>query len=205
MSTQQINLLSPQLLTPRVRFSSRTFVGLLGGLLALGLAAYAWVAVQTRTLQSQMQAAQTARDEAQAAVDALSAPTEQGLTPEDERAKELAALKARLAHVQALRDALGGGPQGSGFSPRLRALAAQGLPGVWLTGIEFRRDGFRLDGRALQAALIPDYLTLLSSRPALHGLALTGFSIATPTDESGTESPLPGLAFTINPSAEAAR
>jgi hypothetical protein len=202
VSTQQINLLRPQLLTPRVRFSSRTFVSLLGGLLALGLLAYAWVALQTRTLQTQMQAAQAARDEAQAALDALSTPTELGLTPEDQRAKELAALKARLAHVQALRDALGGGPQAGGFSPQLRALAVQGLPGVWLTGIEFRRDGFRLDGRALQAALIPDYLTLLSSRPALHGLALTGFSIATPTDENGTENALPGVAFTVNPNAE---
>lgn len=198
---QQINLLSPQLLTPRVRFSSRNFILLLGGLLALGLVAYASVAWQTHALRGQMQAAQTARDEVQTALDALNEPTPEGLTPADQRAHALAALKARLADVQALRDALGGGPQAVGFSPQLRALAVQGLPGVWLTGIEFRRDGFRLDGRALEATRIPDYLALLSSRPALHGLSMTGVSITKSTDEAEVDKPLPGVAFTINPSA----
>lgn len=196
---QQINLRNPQLLTPRVRFSSRSFARLLGLLLVLAVLAYGWTAWQTHAWDRQMQAAQAARDEVQAALDALNEPSAQGLTPEDQRAQELAALKARLTHVQALRDALGGGPHATGFSPQLRALAVQGLPGVWLTGIEFRRDGFRLDGRALQAIQIPDYLTLLSSRPALHGLPLTGFSVAAPENESLEADPLPGVAFTVNP------
>ena len=201
---QQINLRNPQLLTPRVRFSSRNFVLLLGGLLTLGLIVYAWVAWQTHALQGQMQAAQTARDELQAALDTLNEPTAEGLTPADQRAQALAALKARLTEVQALRDALGGRPQAAGFSSQLRALAVQGLPGVWLTRIEFRRDGFRLDGRALEAARIPDYLALLSTRPALHGLSMTGVRITAPTDEAELDDPLPGVAFTINPSAVAA-
>jgi Tfp pilus assembly protein PilN len=201
---QQINLLSPQLLAPRVRFSGRTLALLLGGLLLAGLVVYGWVAMQTRTAQAQMQALQTQRDEAQSSLDALTQPTDQGLTPQDRRAQELAALRARLAHLDALRAALGGGPDAARFSPQLRALAVQGLPGVWLTGIEFRRDGFRLDGRALQPAQIPDYLALLSERPALHGLALTGFRIGTPTDDGAVPSQLAGVAFTVNPSALAA-
>lgn len=192
---QQINLLNPQLLAPRVRFSSRSFVALLGGALALGGLAIGWVDHTSGAARAALQAAQEERDAAQAALDAL-----QQAATANAANEQLAALNARHAHLLELRAALGGGPDAAGFSPQLRALAVQGLPGIWLTGIEFRRDGFRLDGRALDPARLPDYLALLSARPALHGLPFTGLSMAAPTDAAAAGT---GVAFTVNPASGA--
>lgn len=196
---QQINLRNPQLLAPRVRFSANTFAIVLAGLVAVALAVSGWVGFKTRSMRLQTQEAQAVRDDLQARIDALSQPTEEGLTPEDERARQLAVLQERHAQLRTLRDTLGGGPPAA-FAAKLRALAAQGLSGVWLTGIEFRPDGLQLEGRALQARQIPDYLALLSSRPALHGLPLTGFSVSAAQEPEPDQPALPGVAFTVNPS-----
>jgi Tfp pilus assembly protein PilN len=196
---QQINLLNPQLLTPRVSFSSRTMVWMLLAVLALGLAAYFWGLAATRDIQSRVAQAQAERDELQSRIDALSQPSEDGLTAEDKRAQALVAARQRLAHLQKLRAALGGVYAEAGFSPRLRALSSEGLPGVWLTGIEFGEAGMRLEGRALQASNIPDFLAILARQPALDNLALSGFSILPPEATTDGQAAPPGVAFAVNP------
>jgi len=109
----------------------------------------------------------------------------------------------RLARLDRLRAALGGGDVAP-FSAKLHALSNEGLPGVWLTEIEFGQSGFRLEGRALQSARIPDYLAVLSRQPALASLTLTGFSIVPPEEaETGDTPRLPGVAFAVNPAAAA--
>ncbi len=203
MSMQQVNLLNPQLLTPQVAFSSTTIAQMLAALVGLGLAIYLWASFGGASMRTQMLQAQATRDDLQARIDALSQTSEDGLTPQDQRAQEIATVKQRVAHLQRLQAALGAGPGQSGFSPKLRALATEGLPGVWLTGIEFGQTGFRLDGRALQPARIPDYLALLSRQPALQGLSLTGFSIASPDTSDGVKASEVGVVFTVNPAAGA--
>lgn len=203
MSLQQVNLLNPQLLTPHVAFSSKTIAWMLLGVVGLGLALYGLVESSTGKVRTQLEQAQGMRDELQAKVDALSQPTADGLTPGDKRAQAVVQEKQRIAQLQRLRDALGAARDTPGFSSRLRALANEGLPGVWLTDIEFNLDGFRLEGRALQPARIPDYLGVLSRQPALRDLPLSGFSILPPAAAESGKPALPGVAFAVNPAAGA--
>lgn len=196
---QQINLLDPRLMTPQVAFSAATIALTLTALVGLGLAIYLWASLAGAGMRSQMMAAQAARDDLQARVDALNQPSEEGLNPQDQRARDIALAKQQVERLQQLLAALGGGPGAGGFSVRLRALAAQGEPGVWLTGIEFGQTGFRLEGRALEAARIPDYLAVLSRQPGLQGLPLAGFSVVQPDDSDGTGASALGVSFTVNP------
>lgn len=205
MSMQQINLLNPQLLTPQVAFSSRTIAWMLLAVVSLGLALYVWVIAGARGIRTQMDEAQTTRDALQARIDAADQPSADGMTEADKHAQALAAAKRRIAQLKTLQAALGTVHGEAGFSAKLRALANEGLPGVWLTGIEFDQAGFHLEGRALQPSRIPDYLALLSRQPALGTLALSGFSIVPPDAPESGQTPEPGVAFSINPAAGSAQ
>jgi len=202
VSLQQINLLNPQLLTPHVAFSSKTIAWMLLGVVVLGLGLYGLAESSAGDVRKQLEQAQTQRDALQAKINALSQPAADGLTPADERARNVAKEKQRIAQLKRLQTGLGMMQGGAAYSARLRALAEGGLPDVWLTDIEFADTRFRLEGRALQAASIPDYLALLSRRPALKDLPLTGFSILPPEPGEGSQAIEPGVAFVVNPSSE---
>ena len=206
MSLQQINLLNPQLLTPQVAFSSKTIAWTLLGVVAVGLLVYGWVERNAGDIQHQQDKVQAVRDELQAKIDAQSQPSEDGTTPEDQHSQAVAEEKRRLVQLQKLQIALGGVKGDVGFSARLHALANEGLPGVWLTDIEFGRADFRLTGRALEPARIPDYLALLSRQPGLQDLPLSRFDILPRNEESGEETgeaaAVPGVAFAVNQSGD---
>lgn len=203
MSLQQINLLNPQLLTPQVAFSSKTIVWMLLGVVGLGLALYGLAESSTGKIRAQLDQAQAMRDALQARIDALSQPSADGLTAADKRAQAVAQEKQRIDQLKRLQTALGAAQGTPGFASRLRALANEGLSGVWLTGIEFDHAGFRLEGRALQPARIPDYLAVLSRQAALKDLSLGSFSILPPEVEAGDKAVMPGVAFAVNPATEA--
>ncbi|MCA1924671.1 MAG: PilN domain-containing protein [Thiobacillus sp.] len=205
MSLQQINLLNPQLLTPQVAFSSRTIAWMLLGVLGLGVLLYLWALSGAQDVRSQLDETQAMRDELQARLDAIDQPGEGGLTPADKRAQTIAEAKVRLADLQSLQTALGASADAGGFSPKLRALAERGVPGVWLTRIGFDQTGFQLEGRALDVARIPDYVAVLSRQPELRSLTLNGFSVLPPEPPEADAAPVPGIAFRINPIVETER
>ena len=201
---QQINLLNPQLLTPKVAFSSKTMSWMLLAVAALGFAVYFWVIAGARDAESQLERVQTERDALQARMDSQVQPGEDGLTPADKHAQTVAAARQRVAELQKRQTALGGVPETARFSSRLRALANESKSGVWLTGIEFSESGFRLEGRALQPERIPDYLQSLSRQAALASLVLSGVAIVpveAMTDDKDSAR-LRGVAFVINPATE---
>lgn len=205
MSLQQINLLNPQLLTPQVAFSSRTIAWTLLGVVVVGLALYGWVESNSGSIKTQMDQAQAMRDGLQAKIDALSQPSEDGVTQEDKRAQAVAEEKKRIARLERLQFALGVTQGKAVFSSRLRALANEGLPGVWLTDITFGSSGFRLEGRAMQPERIPDYLAVLSRQSALRDLPLSSFQILPPEaaeTAEGDKTAAPGIAFMVNPAEE---
>lgn len=80
-------------------------------------------------------------------------------------------LDQRRAALGALAAGAAGSPQG--FAPRLAALAAEHVDGLWLRRIVLTGDsrGVVLEGRATEAALVPRYLADLARQPALHGLS----------------------------------
>ena len=203
MSLQQINLLNPQLLTPQVAFSSKTIAWMLLGVVAVGLLVYGWVERSAGDIQQQQDKVQAVRDELQAKIDAQSQPSEEGVTPEDQHSQAVAEEKRRLLQLQKLQVALGAVKGEVGFSARLHALANEGLPGVWLTEIELGRGDFRLVGRALEPARIPDYLALLSRQPGLQDLPLSRFDILPRNEETDETAAVPGVAFAVNQTGEA--
>lgn len=197
MSSQQINLLNPQLLTPRVSFSTRTITLTLLAIVALGLALYALVESSARGIEQQLSQAQSKRDELQAKLAATAHPSDQEQGTEDKLAQAVAQEKKHIIQLETLRTALGAARGKVTFSQRLDAFAHEGVPGVWLTGFEVGDQSFHLEGRALQVNLIPDYLALLARQAALKDLPLTGFSITKPESEGVT--PAMGVAFSVNP------
>jgi hypothetical protein len=203
VSMQQINLLNPQLLTPQVAFSSKTIAWTLLGVVVSGLLVYGWVERSAGDIQLQQEKVQAAHDALQAQIDAQNQPSEGGVTQEDQHSQAVAEEKRRVAQLQQLLAALGMTQGEIRFSARLRALANEGLPGVWLTDIEFGRSDFRLMGRALQPARIPDYLALLSRQPDLQDLPLSRFDILPRDEEKEDKAAAPGVAFAVNQAEDA--
>lgn len=200
MSVQQINLLNPRLLTLRVMFSAKTLAGTLLAVVVLGLVLYGVVESNAGSIRQQLDQAQAKRDQLQAKLDALIQPAEAVQATADKQAMGLALQREQIAHLETLRAALGLAQQKITFSARLRALTQVQVPGVWLTGLEVGEQGFHLQGRALETALIPDYLARLAQQAALKDLPLTGFSIASPN--SGENTPVQGVAFAVNPESD---
>jgi Tfp pilus assembly protein PilN len=204
VSLQQINLLNPQLLTPQVAFSSKTIAMTLLGVVVVGLLLFVWVGRSAGGIQAQQDQVQALHDSLQGKIDAQNQPSADGTTPADQHSKAVTEEKRHIAQLQQLQAALGMVQGEVGFSSRLRALANEGMPGVWLTEIEFGRSDFRLLGRALQPARIPDYLALLSRQPALRDLPLSRFDILPNEEGNENAAAQPGVAFAVN-QAEAAQ
>lgn len=203
MKLQQVNLLNPQLLTPHVAFSSKIIAWMLLVVVAVGLLLYGWVMHSAATIDAQQAQAQAMRDDLQARIDAHSQPSADGMSAADQHTQSVTEEKQRVAQLKQVLTALGGTEGEPPLSARLRALANQGIPGVWLTNIEFGTGQFQLAGRALQAERIPDYLGVLARQPALQVLPLRSFSILPVEESDGDKPAVPGVAFVINPASEA--
>lgn len=72
----------------------------------------------------------------------------------------------------------------TGFSRYLKSLARQRLDGLWLTRIALSGSGAQtvLEGKALDAELVPLYLQHLSAEPPFVGKGFTRFTIERPED-----------------------
>lgn len=172
MTTQYIDLY-PEALRRRSVPLSAAQVAL--ACLALALALGAWSVLtrnHTRTL-----AAQAAQIEQQ-----LKAERDQlaALGQQAQAQKADPMLSAQLAGAEALlaarREAIAVLEQGRignalGFSEYLRAFARQSLPGLWLTGFDITAGGSDLgiDGRALDAELLPRYVRRLNAEQVFRG------------------------------------
>lgn len=200
MNVQQINLLNPRLLTLRVAFSARTLAWTLLAVAVMGLVLYAVVESNASEVEQQLNQTQARRDELQAKLEALNQPAAEVQANADKQALRIAEQRKQIARLKTLQSALGAAPGRVAFSARLRALANESMPGVWLTGFEVGEHTFRLQGRALETDRIPDYLDLLARQPALRDLPLTGFSIILPEAAEGAS--IQGVAFEVNPGME---
>ncbi len=92
-----------------------------------------------------------------------------------------------------------------GFSPYVRGLARQGLPGVWVTGLTV--DGqplqLSLSGRALKKELVPDYVRRLNAEPAFAGKTFAGLDMK-PVSADGEKVPASMVAM-ADPAALASK
>lgn len=192
---QQVNLYQPIFRKQRIIFSAQTMLLSGLGFLVL-LAAYAllidWrVAALEAELQRQNQAEQRAVSHIARIRETL---------PPNEPSSELV---ARVEHLTERRDRLqqtaellqGRVPETRPrLRPRLEALARRHPDGLWLTGVELGEHGemLRLQGGALSARLVPDYLDRLSGETALEGLSFRQVQV------QATENDRPGVTFLVS-------
>ena len=102
-----------------------------------------------------------------------------------------------LAERQAVLTMIQGTTLGDtkGFSRHLRALARQDVDGLWITRLALSAlgDKTRIDGRALQAELIPLYVQNLAAEPAFARQRFHQFQIDNPIDDND-----PAMSFSMS-------
>lgn len=185
--SQQINLFNPVFLKQRKIFTTLAMAQALG-VLVVGIVVLAWYG-QRSVDQLRVQAEQTTTQLQQRQA-RLKAATAQ-FAPRGRNA----ALEAQVAdleiQVRALREAGGrirGGAFGSteGYAGYFRAFARQDTPGLWLTGLSIDGAGIdiNIEGRALDASIVPGYITALSAEPVLKGKTFGSLRITTPAAQA---------------------
>ena len=199
--SQQINLFNPIFMRQRHSLGAR---GMAIALLVMLAGTFAITVLADRQLQPlRYQASlQEARlKERQARVQAVA--VEFAPRPSDPLLKsELDSKEARLRSLQQamqmLRQAEGEGAQG--FAEYFRALARQSVSGLWLTevAVEGERRDISMQGRVLQAALVPAYLSRLGGEPVLRGksfqtLEMGPAALPPPVAETTGQVPLVAL------------
>jgi hypothetical protein len=115
----------------------------------------------------------------------------------DREEAAIVALETVVVHLDA--GALG---DTAGFADRLEALARSTTAGVWLSGLRLdnRSNDLVLDGRAVEAALVPVYLAALKANPRLAGTEFTKLEM-TPAEDAGRRSPAGTVRFKISTAA----
>lgn len=193
--SQQINLANPQLTQKRYAFGLR---GMAAGVGVAALAALGWALVvhdRARTLEAQaveQEARLADAQQALAAQQAAARPASALLTERVESTR--VQVTRREALLATLGDTLG--TDTAGFAPRLRALSASHVEGVWLNGFELAPDAVVLRGSALQASLLTSYLDRLGRQAAFAGLRFTGLQAGQPQSRPVAEGAAPAAAAT---------
>lgn len=183
--SQQINLFNPLFMAQKKVFSAVAMARALGVLL-LGCGALGLYGQQhSRQLAHETNLGAERLAQKQARLDKVNSAY-----PPRESDKaliaEAAALEARLALLRQASDSIARGELGNqqGYAGAFRALARQSSEGLWLTGV--RIDGaverISLEGRALDAALVPAYLGRLGREPVLEGKRFDSLRIGQPKE-----------------------
>jgi hypothetical protein len=181
--SQEINLLNPAL-APKVQlFQGASVLTGLGALLLLCLMASLAVGWDTRRLAAR-EREQSARL-AQLNTDVTRMGQEvAGRKPSVKLQNEMAALDALLAARNEVIAIIGSGALGDtrGVSDYFRAFARQRLQGLWLTGFSIQSAGADIvvQGRTLEADLVPVYLQGLRRESALRGHGFAAVSVFQP-------------------------
>jgi hypothetical protein len=168
---QQVNLYQPIFRKQRQIFSARTMAqaAALVAVALLGLYAYGlWQVLGLEAEVVQLEGREKAYVAQLARIDPSVTSSRRA-----EVDQELKKLDATLLDQQRLIDVLRDQPLGAteGFSGFLAALGRQHRPELWLTSFAINGGtrALELDGRAVRADLIPEYLQSLGREPALDG------------------------------------
>jgi len=187
--SQQINLFNPIFRKQKKYFSSATMAQALA-IICVACALLAWDAgLRLRALQAQAastDARLAARQQKLGEIKVQYAPRARSAT----LPLEIKAAEQELAMLANARDTIARGGVGDvrGFSAVLRALARQDVEGLWLTDIAIDNGGasIGLQGNALQAALVPQYMQRLSQEAALKGQSFSTLRIGPPAQADGS-------------------
>jgi hypothetical protein len=178
--TQQINLFNPIFRKQKKYFSSMAMVQALA-IICVACALLALDAgFRMQALAKQAAAADTllaARQQRLTEVRVQFAPRQKSATIAAEiveAQRELTMLQNATASVRR-----GGFGDTTGFSPYFRALARQSIEGLWLTDLHIAAGGalIGIQGNALQAPLVPQYMGRLATEPVMKGKSFATLAI----------------------------
>ncbi|MDQ2821256.1 MAG: hypothetical protein M3Y65_12820 [Pseudomonadota bacterium] len=192
--SQQINLFNPIFLYQKKIFAARTLALSLGLLScgALAIAATAWYSVSHLRREAAAVTLQAAAKQARLVRAAVEFAPRQANAILGREAGDAVAQLAALRHVA---DILNNGGLGNtqGYASIFRALARQHQDGLWLTGVNVGLTSggsgsggggvgsdLSLQGRALNATLVPAYIERLTREAVLQGKSFGNLQITQP-------------------------
>ncbi|NIA52661.1 hypothetical protein HAV22_03180 [Massilia sp. TW-1] len=212
--SQQINLFNPQFQPQKKLFTVRGMACVLG-VLVVGIAvAGVFAKVRVARLETEVAQGEASVQKAQKRLEVATAE----FAPRTKDAR----LEAELAEAQSERDALrrvadviqrGDLGNTQGYAEYFRALARQGVDGLWLTGVSITGAGMDIGvrGRALDAALVPGYLARLRNERILQGKPVGSMQIGQAAavkvrgaDGKDADAPAPYVEFSLQSAAAAA-
>lgn len=188
--SQQINLYNPAFEQQRQWLSLNSLAASIAVLVLLIAAASVLGEMRNQALAKQERA--SAAQLAQLKDQAGTMTAQVGARQKDPRLlEELGRVQADLDAGAEVLAVLQGGALGNtaGYSEYLRAFARQSFDGLWLTGFSIAGAGHEvtIEGRALRAELVPDYLKRLNRERIMQGRAFSELSIELP--KAGTDAP----------------
>lgn len=181
--SQQINLFNP-LFQPQKKVLTAAAMALsllvlVGGI--AGLASYG--RMQTAHLQAQAKAGALRLEQKQARLVGVNAE----FAPRQKNKDLDAAIAEAQAQLLALRNisrVIERGELGdtAGYAGYFKALARQGVTGLWLTGVNVSGGGrdIGIRGRTTDPATVPGYLSRLTGEPLMQGKSFASLSISQP-------------------------
>lgn len=189
--SQQINLYNPAFEQQRQWLSLNTLGAALAMLILLSAGASVFTGLRNEALAKQERASAGQLAQLKDQADKMTAQI--GARKRDPRLlEELGRVQADLDAGAEVLAVLQGGALGNtaGYSDYLRAFARQSFDGLWLTGFSIAGAGqeVTIEGRALQAELVPDYLKRLNRESIMQGRAFADLSIQAPKPDAGTQA-----------------
>jgi hypothetical protein len=195
--SQQINLFNPIFLKQKKIFTALPMAEALGIIVA-GALLLNWYAVQSvAELQNEADAGKTMlakREQRLTAARTQFAPRAKNPA----LAAEVVAAEAELKALHDVSSVLQGGVLGNtaGYAEYFRAFSRQNVSGLWLTGVSINGAGndIGVQGRAMQATLIPNYIARLTAERVMHGKTFASLDIARPEGTATASAPAPVVA-----------
>ncbi len=190
---QQINLYNPAFEAQRALL---LFKGAVTGWVVIAVLIVAisgYLMISLRSLEQQER--ELARQVATAQADAQRLGSELASRRHDPKiTEEVARLEGEVRDRRQVMEVLSAGALGDtrGFSDHLRAFARQSFEGVWLTGLSIATAGrdVAIEGRALQAAYVPNYLKRLNAETAMQGHPFSELLIEEPAPDLAAKPPV---------------
>lgn len=177
---QQINLFNPAF-QPQKQVLSSASIALALGVVVAGIALLALAGtMETAELRQQAASGAAQLEKRQPRLEAAN----REFTPRQKDATldaQIAQADAQLAAMRHISGALTRGELGdtSGFAGYFKALARQGMQGLWLTGVTVGAGGAQIGikGRAVDPAMVPGYLNRLTHEPLMQGKSFASLQI----------------------------
>jgi len=192
--SQQVNLFNPIFLRQKKVLTSGHMMQMLGVILAGAVVLAAYGHYSTARLQAEADAGRAAL----AASEARLARARTEFVPRkksEQLAEQIGSVQSELVALREAQNILQHGRLGNteGYAEYFRALARQNLQGLWLTGVGINGAGagISIQGRALQATLVPGYIARLTQEPVLRGKTFGSLQILPP------ETPAPFIEFRL--------